>query len=88
MNQPAKSLIIAVAQLNPTVGDVAGNADRARRVATIITGAISRDTIERTYLTRHVWSATQRRRIQAEARESERNAADRPCFAQAIPEGH
>ena len=31
MNQPAKSLNIAVAQLNPTVGDVAGNADKARK---------------------------------------------------------
>jgi NAD+ synthase len=31
MNQPANSLIIAIAQLNPIVGDVAGNADKARK---------------------------------------------------------
>src|SRR5712691_2203614 len=29
-NRPADRLAIAVAQLNPTVGDVAGNADKAR----------------------------------------------------------
>ena len=29
--RPADSLKIALAQLNPTVGDVAGNAERARR---------------------------------------------------------
>jgi NAD+ synthase len=31
MNQPANSLIIAIAQLNPIVGDVAGNADKVRK---------------------------------------------------------
>src|SRR6516162_623898 len=29
--RPSDSLAIAVAQLNPTVGDIAGNADKARR---------------------------------------------------------
>src|ERR1044071_6223858 len=29
--RPADKLAIAVAQLNPTVGDIAGNADKARR---------------------------------------------------------
>ena len=29
--RPADSLKIALAQLNPTVGDVAGNADKVRR---------------------------------------------------------
>ena len=29
--RPADRLSIALAQLNPTVGDVAGNADRVRR---------------------------------------------------------
>ncbi len=31
MTQPANSLTIAIAQLNPIVGDVAGNADKARK---------------------------------------------------------
>src|SRR5262245_22045075 len=31
--RPADSLKIALAQLNPTVGDVAGNADKARRAS-------------------------------------------------------
>src|SRR6516164_4289513 len=31
MNRPVDRLIIAVAQLNPTVGDVRGNAEKARR---------------------------------------------------------
>src|ERR1044071_6845824 len=30
-SRPADRLAIAVAQLNPTVGDIAGNADKARR---------------------------------------------------------
>jgi NAD+ synthase len=29
--RPPERLAIAIAQLNPTVGDVAGNAERARR---------------------------------------------------------
>ena len=29
--RPADSIAIAIAQLNPTVGDIAGNADKARR---------------------------------------------------------
>jgi len=29
--RPSDSLAIAVAQLNPTVGDIAGNAEKARR---------------------------------------------------------
>ena len=32
--RPTDRLAIAVAQLNPTVGDIAGNADKARRART------------------------------------------------------
>jgi NAD+ synthase len=37
--RPADRLAIAVAQLNSTVGDVAGNADRVRRAREVATGA-------------------------------------------------
>ena len=33
MNAPADRLAIALAQLNPTVGDVTGNAEKVRRAA-------------------------------------------------------
>jgi NAD+ synthase len=39
MNRPLDRLTIAVAQLNPTVGDVAGNAEKARRAAQAAAGA-------------------------------------------------
>jgi NAD+ synthase len=39
MNRPLDRLTIAVAQLNPTVGDVAGNAEKARRAAGAAAGA-------------------------------------------------
>src|SRR5262245_11723945 len=39
MNRPLDRLTIAVAQLNPTVGDVAGNAEKARRAARAAAGA-------------------------------------------------
>ena len=39
MNHPLDRLTIAVAQLNPTVGDVAGNAEKARRAAQAAAGA-------------------------------------------------
>jgi NAD+ synthase len=39
MNCPLDRLTIAVAQLNPTVGDVAGNAEKARRAAQAAAGA-------------------------------------------------
>ncbi len=39
MNRPLDRLSIAVAQLNPTVGDVAGNAEKARRAAHAAAGA-------------------------------------------------
>ncbi len=39
MNRPLDRLTIAVAQLNPTVGDIAGNAEKARRAAQAAAGA-------------------------------------------------
>ncbi len=39
MSRPLDRLTIAVAQLNPTVGDVAGNAEKARRAARAAAGA-------------------------------------------------
>jgi NAD+ synthase len=39
MNRPLDRLTIAVAQLNPTVGDVAGNAEKARRAVRAAAGA-------------------------------------------------
>jgi NAD+ synthase len=39
MNRPLDRLTIAVAQLNPTVGDVSGNAERVRRAAVQAAGA-------------------------------------------------
>src|SRR6516165_915281 len=39
MNRPLDRLTIAVAQLNPTVGDVVGNAEKARRAVRAATGA-------------------------------------------------
>src|SRR6059058_4724707 len=38
MNAPADRLAIALAQLNPTVGDVAGNAEKVRRARATATG--------------------------------------------------
>ena len=60
--RPADRLSIAIAQLNPTVGDVVGNAEKVRRArlmldeaesdaALEVDGGIARDTI------REVWSA-------------------------------
>src|SRR5262245_28735814 len=39
MNKPSDRLTIAVAQLNPVVGDVAGNADKVRRARAEAAGA-------------------------------------------------
>src|SRR3974390_726299 len=39
MNHPLKRMPIAVAQLNPTVGDVPGNTEKARRAAQAAAGA-------------------------------------------------
>src|SRR5256885_13503588 len=38
MNAPADRLAIALAQLNPTVGDVTGNAEKARRACATAAG--------------------------------------------------
>src|SRR5437762_9613092 len=38
MNAPADHLAIALAQLNPTVGDVAGNAEKVRRARATAAG--------------------------------------------------
>src|SRR6059058_2668820 len=38
MNAPADRLAIALAQLNPTVGDVAGNAEKVRRARATAAG--------------------------------------------------
>src|SRR4051812_6398165 len=39
MSKPADRLAIAIAQLNPTVGDIAGNTEKARRAREQATGA-------------------------------------------------
>ena len=89
MNAPADRLAIALAQLNPTVGDVAGNAEKVRRARATAAGraptSLFSPSCSSPAIRPKIWCSSRRSRPPA-ARRSRRwrarpPTAGRPCWS-------